>query len=142
MNEEAPTKKNIVSVVLCYVLWGFQSLYWSAWGEGDSMLVLGCRIVMTMVLSVLALGLTGRMGEYKAVFRDRETMKYLLPAAFFMLMDWAVFIVVVGAGHVIDAGLGYYINPLILFAVGVSTFGEPHVELRLIDVRLEQTDGL
>lgn len=131
---EAPTKKNIVSVVLCYVLWGFQSLYWSAWGESDSMLVLACRIVLTMVFSVCGLWLSGRIGEFWAVFRSREVMKYLLPAAFFMLMDWGVYIAVVNAGHVLDTSLGYYISPLLIFAIGVVIYREKCESFMLVSL--------
>lgn len=117
-------KKDVFLLVLCYVLWGFQPLYWALNKDTDAYTVLGCRILMAALFSVLILAVQGRLRELKAVFFDRKIMKLLLPAVVFLLLDWAVFIVAVNAGHVLDAGLGYYINPLFLFAVGIIVYKE------------------
>ena len=127
-------KKDYVSLILCYVLWGFQPLYWAFLSDVDSFTILACRIIMAAFFSVLLLAVTGRLPELKALLRNRQIMKLLLPAVVFLLADWAVFIVVIQSGHVLDASLGYYINPLLLFAVGViistAAFGEfPYISL-------------
>ena len=124
-------RSDLVSLFLCYLLWGFQPLYWNRLNGVNSYVILGCRIVLAAVFSVFLLAVTHRLPELKAVFRDRQTMKYLLPAVVFLLADWAVFIVAVNAGHVLDAGLGYYINPLILFAFGVIFFRERCTKIQL-----------
>jgi len=125
------TKKDIIALILCYVLWGFQPLYWALLSHVDSYTILGCRIIMAAVFSLLILAFAGRLNELWTLFRDRNTMKYLLPAVVFLLADWAVFIVAVNSGHVLDASLGYYINPLILFAVGVAVFHEKCTKIQL-----------
>ena len=124
-------RKDLISLFLCYLLWGFQPLYWNLLGSVNSYVILGCRIILAAVFSVFLLALTHRLSALKAVFCDRSTMKYLLPAVVFLLADWAVFIVAVNAGHVLDAGLGYYINPLILFAFGVVFFRERCTKIQL-----------
>ena len=127
MNE----RKSILSVFLCYLFWGFQPLYWAIFPNIDPYTILACRIIMAAVFSVLLLAVTKKLGALRDTFRDPHVMKRLLPAAIFLLADWAVFIVVVNAGHVVDAGLGYYINPLILFAVGVVLFKEKCTKIQL-----------
>lgn len=117
-------KKDIFAVIACYVLWGFQSLYWVLGGGIDSFTMLACRIIATALFSVTALAFGGRLRELKMLFHDRGTMKFLCPAAFFMLMDWGVYLVVVNAGHILDTSLGYYISPLLIFAVGVAVYKE------------------
>ena len=126
------TKKDYVSLVLCYVLWGFQPLYWAFLSHVDSFTILACRIVMAAFFSVLLLAVTGRLPELKALPGNRKIMKLLLPAVVFLLADWAVFIVVIQSGHVLDASLGYYINPLLLFAVGVVLYKEKSTKIQFI----------
>ena len=124
-------RKNVISLFLCYILWGFQPLYWTFLSHLDSYLILACRIVMAAVFSVLILAFTHRLSELKGLFRNKDVMKFLLPAVLFLLADWAVFIVVVNAGHVLDASLGYYINPLMLFAFSVVIYKERCTKVQL-----------
>lgn len=114
------TKKDYISLLLCYVLWGFQPLYWGLLTDVDSYVILAVRIVLAAVFSVLLLAVTHRLDRLKAVFTSRRTMRILLPAVVFLFLDWAVFLVAVNAGHVLDASLGYYINLLCGLLMGES----------------------
>ncbi len=125
------TRKDLCSLLLCYALWGFQPLYWQFLNGVDSFIILGCRIVLAAVFSVFLLAVTHRLPELKAVFCNRKLMKILLPAVVFLLADWAVFIIVVNAGHVLDASLGYYFNPLLLFAFGIVFYKERCTKMQL-----------
>lgn len=127
-------RKNVMALFTCYVLWGFQPLYWALLSHLDSFLILFCRIVMAAVFSVLILGFTHRLSELKALFQNRDMMKILLPATVFLLADWAIFIVVINAGHVLDASLGYYVTPLVLFAISVVVYKERCTKVQLLSL--------
>lgn len=131
MKERKIDRAGVVSLVMCYVLWGFQPLYWAFISDVDPYTILAFRIIMAAVFSVLLLALQHRTGELRALFRNRSIMKFMLPAVIFLLVDWTVFIVVVNAGHVLDASLGYYFNPLLLFAVGVIVYREKSTKLQV-----------
>lgn len=118
------TKKDAAALIGCYVLWGFQPLYWGLLGDIDSMTILPLRIVFAALFSFLLIAGQKRTGELKAVFRNKDVMKYLVPAAVFLLADWTVYIIVVNSGHILDVSLGYYINPLVLFAIGAIIYKE------------------
>lgn len=118
------TKKDAAALIGCYVLWGFQPLYWGLLGDVDSMTILPLRIVFAALFSFLLIAGQKRTGELKAVFRNKDVMKYLVPAAVFLLADWTVYIIVVNSGHILDVSLGYYINPLVLFAIGAIIYKE------------------
>lgn len=118
------TKKDTAALFGCYIMWGFQPLYWGLFGDIDSMTIMPLRIVFAALFSVLLLAGQKRLPELKAVFTDKSIMKFLLPAAVFLLADWTVFLIVVKAGHILDVSLGYYINPLILFAIGALIYKE------------------
>ena len=93
--------------------------------------MLGCRIVMAAVFSVILLAASKRLSELKALFKNRSMMKFLAPAVVFLLGDWAVYLVVINAGHVLDVSLGYYLNPLILFAIGMAVYKEKCTRIQL-----------
>ena len=118
------TKKDTAALLGCYMLWGFQPLYWGLIGDVGTMTVMPLRIVFAALFSVLILALQKRTGELRALFKDRKMMKFLLPAALFLLADWTVYIILVNSGHIIDVSLGYYINPLILFLIGALIYRE------------------
>lgn len=118
------SKKDAAALFGCYLIWGFQPLYWGLMKHIDSLTILALRIIFGAVFSVAILMLQGRASDCKRVLKDRAVMKFILPAAVFLLADWAVFIIVVNSGHILDAGIGYYINPLILFLAGVIVYRE------------------
>lgn len=118
------TKNKYLRLILCYVLWGFQPLYWALLGDYDPFTILGVRIIFSAIFAVLLLALGHRLHELWALFRDRATMKLLIPATVFIFADWAVYIAAVSAGRVLDVSLGYYINPLVLFLIGAVIYRE------------------
>lgn len=118
------TKKDTAALLGCYMLWGFQPLYWGLIGDVGTMTVMPLRILFAALFSVLILALQKRTGELRTLFKNRKMMKFLLPAALFLLADWTVYIILVNSGHIIDVSLGYYINPLILFLIGALIYRE------------------
>jgi len=117
-------KKSISILIFCYAFWGFQPLYWALNDTLDSYTILASRIIMASVFSILILTFTDRLDELKDLITNRSQMKYAIPAAIFLLADWGVFIVAVNSGHVLDVSIGYYVNPLLMFAIGIVIYKE------------------
>ena len=114
----------LVSLALCYTLWGLLPLYWHLLDAVDSLVILANRIVWSAVFTIVLLLATKRFGEVKAVFTDRKKMRFMIPAAVVIIINWGVYIWAVNAGHLLDASLGYYLNPLMVFAIGMLLFRE------------------
>lgn len=124
-------KKDLLILILCYTLWGILPLYWRLLAGVDSLFVLCCRIVFSMAFTVLLLACTGRLAVLKKALRDKRIMLLLLPAALFITTNWGVYIWAVNAGHTLDASLGYYLNPLVVFALSIAFFKERPTKLQL-----------
>ncbi len=118
------TKKSLLALLLCYLIWGLQPIYWNLLGTFDSMFVLCVRIVMSMVFTWLFLICTGRLKELLATFRNGKLMKFLVPASVFLCADWGLFNWAVKNGQVLDTALGYYMNPMVIFIIGLVLFHE------------------
>ena len=114
----------LLSTLACYILWGILPLYWHALEQLDSFFILCNRVVWSAVFTVGVLLATKRFGEVKAVFRDAKKMRFVIPAAVAITINWGVYIWAVNAGHVLDTSLGYYMNPLMVFATGIVLFRE------------------
>jgi len=140
---EQGSQKSITVPLLCYlgcyIVWGMQPLYWSYLDKFDSMFVMCVRVVMAAFFMYLYVACSGRFGELKRTFRDKGTMKYLIPAAVFLCGDWTLFIWAVTSGRVLDSALGYYFNPLVIFLSGVLLVKEKANPLEYIAVGLACT---
>lgn len=117
-------KRSLLMVLAGYVIWGVLPLYWHTLSGIDPIVILCCRIVMSAVCTTLLLLVTGRLSELWAVMRNKQLMKFLIPAALTVTVNWGVYIWAVSAGHVTDSSLGYYMNPLVVFLFGTLIFKE------------------
>jgi len=136
-------KKSITTPLLCYlgcyIVWGMQPLYWSYLDKFSSMFVMCVRVLMALMFLYLYLLISGRFGKYRATFKNRDVMKYLVPASVFLCGDWTLFIWAVSSGHVLDSALGYYFNPLVIFLAGVLLVKEKAHVLEYVAVGLACT---
>lgn len=117
-------KLGLLSTTLCYVLWGILPLYWHMLDGVDSFVILANRIVWSMVFTIALLLALRRFSDVRAVLRDKKKMRFMIPAALTITVNWGLYIWSVNAGHLLDASLGYYLNPLMAFAVGMLLFRE------------------
>ena len=69
------TKKSLFALLLCYLIWGLQPIYWNLLGQFDAIFVLCCRIVMSVVFTWLFLICTGRLKDLLATFRNRAVQR-------------------------------------------------------------------
>lgn len=117
-------KQSILIGALCYVIWGFLPLYWHLLEDWNPLFVLCNRILFSAVFVMVLLLCLGRVKSVFATMRDWSKMKYLLPAAIVVTINWGIYIWAVSSGRVIDSSLGYYMNPLMVFVFGVVVFRE------------------
>ena len=114
----------LISTLACYILWGLLPLYWHVLEHLNPVFILANRIIWSAVFTVSILLVTGKLGEVKAVFRDKTKMRFMIPAAIAITINWGVYIWAVNSGHILDSSIGYYMNPLVVFAIGMVLFHE------------------
>ena len=121
---DAEYRRGIVYGTAAYLLWGLFPLYFPLLEPAGSVEIVGHRIVWSLfaMLAVLALGAGFR--HFLALLRDRRRALLITAAAFLVAINWTVFIYAVTTDHVIEAALGYFINPLVSAAFGIVVFRE------------------
>ena len=124
MTDRRAVRIGFFCIIICYILWGFQPLYWHLDSTFDSMFVMASRSVSASLFCLLLLTLQGKLPQFRAVFRDRRVLAREIPAAALLFGDWFVFIWGVQHAQVLECSVGYYIQPLVVFAFGALVFHE------------------
>jgi chloramphenicol-sensitive protein RarD len=122
--EEAEYRRGVLYGVAAYLLWGLFPLYFPLLEPAISLEILSHRIVWSLVAVSLLLAAGAGFRQFRALLRDRRRALLIVAAAFLVAINWFVFIYAVTSDHVIEAALGYFINPLVSAAFGVIFFRE------------------
>lgn len=117
-------KKGLTAIMLCFLIWGFQPLYFNLCDGVDTLFLMACRIIWAAVCCMIILKCQGKLPQLWAAFRDKSVMKREVPAMFFLFADWIIYLWAVQNGRVFECSLGYYIQPLVVFAFGAIIFKE------------------
>ena len=86
--------------------------------------ILGHRVVWSLAFLTLVLVLRRRWSWMLALLHDPRRLRLVLVAAAMIAVNWGVYIWAVNTGHVIEASLGYFINPLVTVLIGIVAFRE------------------
>ena len=107
-----------------YFLWGIFPLVFNLIDEVAPLEILFHRIAWSLVVVLGVLAIQRRFPELRNVIASPRLLRILAGAAVFISVNWLTYIWAVNNGHVVDAALGYYVNPLITVALGVVVLGE------------------
>jgi len=99
-------------------------LYFPLLDPAAPMEILAHRLVWSAVVVLGVLAALGRLGRVRAVVRDRRRLTLLAVAGFTISANWFAYIWGVNNGYVVEASLGYFINPLLTVLLGVLVLGE------------------
>lgn len=114
----------IIFAICAYTMWGIAPLYFKLIDHIDADEILVHRVVWSTVLLLLIVLLTKRWGNFVATITQPKIVMQLTISASFLAINWFLFIWAVNNDHLLDASLGYYINPLFSVALGVTFLGE------------------
>ncbi|QOR67766.1 EamA family transporter RarD [Cytobacillus suaedae] len=100
-----------------YILWGFLPLYWKLLDHVPSAEILAHRILWSFIFVVMILAVSKKgklfITECKNVFTTKKALFGVTASAVLISCNWFVYIWAVNHDHIIEASLGYYINPLV-----------------------------
>lgn len=105
-----------------FISWGLFPGFFPLLLPAGSLEVLAHRIVWSAVSLVLVLVVARRLGDLRRL--GGRAWFQLLAASVLISINWGIYIWAVTHGHVVDAALGYFINPLVTVALGVVVFRE------------------
>lgn len=117
-------KYGLIAGLLCYVIWGGMPLFFNSLGDATPLEILAHRVVWSLVFCVLILTITRRWSTFRTGMKSAHIVKTLGLATVLILVNWLTYVFAVSSGHVLDASLGYYINPLVTVVLAVVVLKE------------------
>jgi chloramphenicol-sensitive protein RarD len=119
-----------------YLLWGFLPFYMKAVAHIPAPEVVAHRIVWSVPIAGAVLLLLGRTADVKAAFRSPRTLLMAALTASLITVNWGIYVWAIAADRAVETALGYYINPLVIVAMGAVLLGEKLSSLQIVAVAL------
>lgn len=107
-----------------YLFWGLSPIFWKALGQVPAEELVAHRIVWCALLMAAVLAWQRRLRSLPALLRRRPTLLALAGSTALIAANWFLFIRAMGSERVLEASLGYFINPLITVLLGLIFLGE------------------
>ncbi|MEU1211703.1 EamA family transporter RarD [Streptomyces sp. NPDC005790] len=107
-----------------YGMWGIVPLFWPLLEPSGAVEILAHRMVWSLGVVGVALLLLRRWAWIGELVRQPRRLGLIAIAATVISVNWGLYIWSVNNGHVVEASLGYFINPLVTIAMGVLLLGE------------------
>jgi len=125
MSEE---NKGIIYAIFAYLIWGIFPIYWKLLDHVDSLEILINRVIWSFVFTTLFILLIKQrknlVEDIKLLWNNKILFLALLSASMVITVNWFLYIWAVNHDHVVEASLGYYINPTITVVFGMIFFKE------------------
>lgn len=121
---EKKTGAGLAAAAFSFLCWGLLPLYWRLL-EAVPALEISChRVVWSGVLTGVLLAALGRFGEVRRALSTWRDILLVSTSSAMIGLNWVLYIWAVNNGHVLDASLGYYLNPLVNVVLGMAVFRE------------------
>ena len=105
--------RGLVLAFAAYGLWGFFPLYFHLLAASGSVEIVAHRIAWTLVFCLIGVTVRRNWASVRAVVADRRLVGSLVIAGCLVSVNWLMYIYAVVTDHVVDAALGYFMNPLV-----------------------------
>ncbi|MCP1335611.1 EamA family transporter RarD [Futiania mangrovi] len=117
-----------------YALWGVLPVLWKEYDFLPAIDTVAHRVIWCLLLLLAILPFRGTFGNFLAGLRDPRRMAVLTVTAAVIGLNWTVFIWAVGEGHILEASLGYFLNPLFSVLLGFLLLGEKLTRLQWLAI--------
>jgi chloramphenicol-sensitive protein RarD len=124
MSQDKDTPKGFALATTVYVLWGFLPLYMKALAHIPPAEVIVHRILWSIPIAGAVLLVSGRTADLRVALRSPRMLGMAVATAALVSVNWGIYVWAIGAGHALDAALGYYINPLFSVFLGAVLLRE------------------
>jgi len=129
-------KLGLLFGISAYSLWGAFPLYWPLLEPANPLEIVSHRAVWTLVFCFMVLAATKALKSTLATLKQPKITARLFLTSILISINWLVYIWATNNEHVVEASLGYYINPLIIIGFGVILLKEKMRPLQWVAVTI------
>lgn len=123
--------KSIFLAASAYIMWGLLPIYWKAVQNFDSAFVLGVRVITTFIFTLIII-----IFKKANLYRGIKPLVLIFIAGIFLGLNWYLYIYTVNSGNVLEAGLAYYIAPILSILIGIIFFRDKKTVLEYLAIVL------
>ncbi|WP_075589844.1 EamA family transporter RarD [Labilibacter marinus] len=127
--------KGYIYVIQAFIMWGVLAVYWKQLKHIGDWELITHRIIWSFLMLTAFLAIT-KKSQIKTIWLNSKHRNALLTTAALIAVNWGVFIYAVNADKIVQAGLGYYITPLVNVFLGVVILKERLTKLKIIALAL------
>jgi chloramphenicol-sensitive protein RarD len=119
-----------------YLIWGSFPLVIAMLSFADPFEIVVWRVIFGFAFGLAVILVTRKFSEYLSVFKQPKQLLWISLAAVVIYINWQVYVYAVADNHVLEASLGYFINPLVTIALATIFLKEKLNALQWVAVAL------
>lgn len=114
----------MIFAVAAYVLWGILPIYFVALAPANAFEIVAWRVVFSLVFCAILIAVTRAWRPLAVILRRPRTVFIMGVAGALIYVNWQTYVYGVSTGQVVEAALGYFINPIVTIFLGVIVLRE------------------
>ncbi len=111
------TKAHLAAMA-AFTMWGTLPLYWKWLDEVSTLDIFGHRIIWSVFTLLIILGFKKKLGVIKEIWSNHRSRYLLILSAILISSNWFIYMYAVHAHKVLEASMGYFLNPIINVFLG------------------------
>ena len=119
MIDAAQSRRGLWIAVAAFVIWGLMPLYWHLLRHVPSLQIVLHRSIWCAILVAAFLTIRQGRGWLREILAQPRLAGMLAMSGVLIAANWSLYVWAVNSGHVVEASLGYFINPLLNVVIGV-----------------------
>lgn len=129
-------QKGIAAALAAFSMWGILPVFWKSLSFLDPASIVAHRTLWSLIL-LLAITLAGSNSDTLAnLFRSRATLAWSTLSGALLASNWLLYVWATLNHRILEAALGYYLNPFFNMLFGTLWFAEKHSRRQLIAIAL------
>ncbi|MGF1763503.1 EamA family transporter RarD [Aliivibrio kagoshimensis] len=133
-DEQQRTKQGVFLALGAYTMWGIAPIYFKAIDQVSPLEILSHRVIWSFFFLAGLLFLSKGWRAVATTIKSKQKLLYLAATSSLVGINWLIFIWAATSNHLLDASLGYYINPLLNVVLGMLFLGERLTKLQWLAV--------
>ena len=128
--------KGTIYAILAFTFWGLVPIYFKLVSHVDAFEILVHRILWSVLFLSILLVIGKSFNNFIIIIKDKKKLKILFISALLVSLNWLTFIWAIANNMIVEASLGYYINPLISVLLGYLFFQERLTKQQMVAISL------
>jgi len=124
LSDQKKSVRGTVYTLSAFVMWGFLPGYWKMLKSVPSDEIIFHRIIWTFAVSITLVFLTDRRTALKNILKSRRLRIIVFISSITIVVNWLIYVYAVNTGQIVEASLGYFINPLVNIFLGMIVLKE------------------